>query len=210
MNDDIQTQLEALQSDDPQVRAAAADRLGRAKVAEAVEPLFDLLDDADGNVRLQAAYALRRIRDPRASLHMIRLLNDEEVAIRRTASTWFMTLTGNQSRLVEPLCDIMLEEDSRASTRDFAAMLLGKYGDERAVEPLHQLIRQYPRIRLRAAQSLQRMADPRSIPLLIPLLQDGDMRVQNMAAKTLEAIGTPDALDAVARWRKHRAEQPPD
>ena len=132
---------------------------------------------------------------------MIQQLNDDDDAIRRSASTWFMTLTGDQSYLTDPLCNIMLVEGSRNSTRDFAAMLLGKFGDNGAVEPLHQLIEQYPRIRLRATLSLGRMADPRSVPVLSQLLNDSDIRVQKTAAKVLKQIGTADAMIAVQQWK---------
>jgi HEAT repeat protein len=186
-----------LKSENPQVRAAAAEKLGRQRNADAVDALIELLNDAEATVRQAALNALRRIRDERASIHILAMLNDEDTGIRRGASSWCMTLTGDQSHLVETLIQLMMAEESRMSTREFAAMLLGKYGDERAVEPLHQIIRQHPRLRLRATQSLQRMADPRSVPLMRELLSDADPRVRQTAAKTLRTIGTPEALDVL-------------
>ena len=202
---DIQTLLNDLKSTDPDVICAAADQLGHQQMRDAVEPLLDLLNHDEAAVRLAAMMALRRIRDERASVPFIYLLNDPDTAIRRGASTWFMTLKGDQSHLVEPLCDVMLAEHSRMSTREFAAMLLGKYGDERAVDALHQAMTQHERLQTRITQTLRRMADPRSVPFLLPLLEpDKDIRVQGAAAKTLEAIGTPEALDAARAWRERR------
>jgi HEAT repeat protein len=195
--DNVSTLIADLQSDDPTTRAAAAEALGRQRCVDAVDALILLLADAEPTVRQAALNALRRIRDERASLHILAMLNDEDTGIRRGASSWCMTLSGDQAHLVETLVAMMLAENSRMSTREFAAMLLGKYGDERAVEPLHQLIQQYPRLRLRAAQSLQHMADPRSIPLMRELLADEDLRVGRTAAKTLRIIGTPAALEAL-------------
>ena len=186
--DEVSMLIAGLQSDDPVRRAAASEALGRLRRADAVDALILLLADAESTVRQAALNALRRIRDERASVHILAMLNDEDIGIRRGASSWCMTLSGDQAHLVETLVAMMLAENSRMSTREFAAMLLGKYGDERAVEPLHQVIRQYPRLRLRAAQSLQRMADPRSIPLMRELLADEDPRVQRTAAKTLAAL----------------------
>jgi HEAT repeat protein len=201
---DIQIQLTALKSENPAERAQAAQTLGLAKAAQAVDTLINLLADPVVGVRREAVYALRRIRDERASIPMIQMLNDPDDAIRRSASTWFMTLTGDQTYLVEPLCEIMLAEDSRMSARDFAAMLLGKFGDDRAVEPLHRLIHKYPRMRLRAILSLLRMSDPRSMPVLSELLMNDDLRVQQTAVKVLKSIGTPEALNAVQQWEQNQ------
>jgi len=208
---DIHTLLKQLQSDDVDAICTAATVLGHQQISEVVQPLLDLLTHDDASVRLAAMTALRRIRDERASVPFIDLLNDPDTAIRRGASTWFMTISGDQSALVEPLCAVMLAEASRMSTREFAAMLLGKYGDERAIPALHQAMTTYPRLQTRITQTLRRMADPRSVPVLLPLLGDQhEMRLQATAAKTLEAIGTPDALEAARAWREKRGRTGPD
>lgn len=199
---DMHRHLARLKSDNSDERAQAARALGMAQATDALELLLELLNDPVTEVRREAVYALRRIRDERASPSMILMLNDEDDAIRRSASTWFMTLTGDQSHLVEPLCEIMLAPNIRRSTRDFAAMLLGKFGNERAVEPLHQLIADYPDMRLRATFSLLRMKDPRSVLILRELLVDDDLRVQHTAIRVLQAIATPEALDAVHWWEQ--------
>lgn len=210
MNDN-QSLITQLASDESDQRREAALALGRARAVGAVEALISTLQDDEAEVRLAAMNALRLIHDERASIPIIKLLNDPDTAIRRGASTWFMTITGDQSALVEPLCEIMLAEDSRMSTREFAAMLLGKFGDERAVDALHQVMVDHPRLQTRVIQTLRRMADPRSVPVLTPLLADDvERRVQATAAKTLTAIDTPEARAAVMAWRQRTGKAGPD
>ena len=195
--------LRQLQADDPTECIAAAEALGRQKNVDAVEPLLDLLRHDDIDVKRAAVVALRRIRDERASVPFIYLFNDEDDAVRRGVSAWFMGLRGDQSHLVEPLCEVLTAPESRISTREFAAMLLGKFGDEHALDALHDALEMYPQLRLRITQTLQRTADPRSVPYLVPLLDaTGDPRLPRVAAKTLKMIGTPAALAAVEVWQQ--------
>ncbi len=63
---DIQTHLEALKSDHPAKRCAAATALGNLGDKRAVEPLIEALKDSDHMVRAMAAKALGSIGDPRA------------------------------------------------------------------------------------------------------------------------------------------------
>jgi hypothetical protein len=59
--------VEALESPSPKVRASAAATLGGAPAAVAVDPLIDVLHDADPAVAAAAATALGELADPRAA-----------------------------------------------------------------------------------------------------------------------------------------------
>ena len=77
---------EALGSDDPSVRAMAADVLGHLGDTDAVPRLMDRLHDDEVNVRLAAAAALRRIGSPQARPALAHTaLSDQEPAVRALA-----------------------------------------------------------------------------------------------------------------------------
>ncbi|MGB3755121.1 MAG: HEAT repeat domain-containing protein [Rivularia sp. (in: cyanobacteria)] len=69
----IQPLINALQDSDFNVRRAAAGSLVQQK---AVEPLIRALDSNDRNVRFEASWALTRLRDPRGSEALSRIIED--------------------------------------------------------------------------------------------------------------------------------------
>jgi HEAT repeat protein len=152
--------------------------LGDLKNAEAVEPLIDVLNDAENEVRRSAAKALGHLGAKWAAEPLIAALTDPEKRVRSSAADALGEL--GDGRAVEPL--IAALNDANAEVRSNVAEALGKMRDARAVEPL------------------------------IPLLIDTDKaegantfasttRVCDTAARALEAIGTPEALEAVRSWR---------
>ncbi len=67
--------VKALNDDDPEARAAAAEALGRETDPRAIEILIGLLaSDNDTRVRLKAAEALRQSKDGRAVEALVQLL----------------------------------------------------------------------------------------------------------------------------------------
>ncbi|GAB4340622.1 MAG: hypothetical protein Kow00117_21000 [Phototrophicales bacterium] len=191
-----------LKADDPSQREQAALELGNRRATEALDALIAALDDPVGAVRCAVILALRYINHPRGDIALIPLFNDTDNAVRRRVSAWAMTREGEQPHLVEPLIAQLRDPDSRKSTIDFILMLLGKWGDARALEALHDMTQhEFAPFRLRAAQSLRKMADASSVVYLTPLLNDPHPGVQATAAKTLTAIGTPEALSAVSNWK---------
>ncbi len=63
---DMESMIEALKHEDPNIRWDAARALGTLRDARAVEPLLCALDDPDPDVRRKAVLALAKIRDHRA------------------------------------------------------------------------------------------------------------------------------------------------
>lgn len=195
-----------LHADDPALREQAAAELGNRRASEAVDALIAALNDPISAVRCAAILALRHIQQPRGDVALIPLFNDTDNAVRRRVSAWAMTREGDQPHLVEPLIALLEDPNSRKSTADFVLMLLGKWGDARALDALHRMTEhEFQPFRLRAAQSLRKMADERSVEHLIPLLDDPHPGVQATAAKTLTAIGTPEALAAVQGWEGNKS-----
>ncbi|MFB6281155.1 MAG: HEAT repeat domain-containing protein [Haloferacaceae archaeon] len=123
--------VNALASDRPEVRMAAATVLGRIGDGEATMPLVDLLDDPEPDVRRRAARALGRIGDRRANEALAAALDDGNPGVRRAAAVALGALGGD---VVGPLVDAL--DDRNESVRRAAVDSLGDVGDPAAVEPL--------------------------------------------------------------------------
>ena len=71
---------------DENIMYMAAEALG--EIGEpAVEPLINALQDEDKNVRMLAASALGKIKDPRAIQPLVALMGDEDVNVRQNTNT---------------------------------------------------------------------------------------------------------------------------
>ena len=73
--------MEGLQSDSPRLRSGAAQILGRAQVASAVDELVSTADDADPEVRCNVVIALGHIRAPASRATLERLAGDEDETV---------------------------------------------------------------------------------------------------------------------------------
>lgn len=134
----------ALDSQDDQTRAGAAQALGVIGDLRAVEPLIATLSDQRVWGRDQAADALGAIGDARAVAPLIAELRRGEAERNRqgrrtddhsgsTHARDALTLIGTPA--VEPLIATLKDKDWKA--RWAAASTLGRIGDTRAVGPLH-------------------------------------------------------------------------
>lgn len=82
----IEPLVKALQDFWPDVRSAAVE--AQAKIgAPAIALLLQMLQDEDPEVRVKAAWALRKIADAKAVPPLIQALTDEAFDVRRTAAT---------------------------------------------------------------------------------------------------------------------------
>src|SRR5438128_525983 len=68
------------------VRGLAASELAKAGVEEAGPPIIDLLKDENHWVRMDAAIALGRLREPSAVGALIEALADDRLSVRRWAA----------------------------------------------------------------------------------------------------------------------------
>ncbi|MFB6156216.1 MAG: HEAT repeat domain-containing protein [Haloferacaceae archaeon] len=123
--------VNALSSDRPEVRMAAAAVLGRIGDGSAVGPLTDLLDDPEPRVRARVVRALGRIGDRRANDPVAARLEDPNAAVRREAAVALGKLGGE---VVDPL--VVALDDGNEGVRRAAVDSLGDLGREAAVDPL--------------------------------------------------------------------------
>jgi HEAT repeat protein len=84
----METMIEALKHDDPNIRWDAARGLGILRDARAVEPLLCALGDPDPDVRRKAALALAKIRDHRAVEALQSCSMNDENQVVRWAAAW--------------------------------------------------------------------------------------------------------------------------
>ena len=73
--------MEGLRSDSPRLRSGAAQILGRARAASAVDRLLSTADDADPEVRCNVAIALGHIGAPASRATLERLAGDEDETV---------------------------------------------------------------------------------------------------------------------------------
>ena len=146
----------------------------------------------DFQTRRRAAKSLRQIKDPSASLALVRSLNDWDPVLRETSSQAIVEF-GDKQVVVPPL--IRYLHSWKPSVRLHAAQILGEMGDPRAVEPLTRAFRREPNdvtghAMLEALKSLGAPVDAGWEELDRQRIQKGD-----------ERRAKDDA------WRKKRKEQ---
>jgi len=200
----------------------AAEFLGAAGDAAAVEPLVAALGDEDAALRQRAAMALGELASPEAIPALISALGDRDRAVQWFAAT---SLAKIGTPAVEPLI-AELHRDERDAVVG-AVMALGRMRAERAVGPLVTLlsapdlyVREHavealvaigrPAVRplIAAATSaepvtkkgavvaLGRLADAAAAETLVGLLGDADLVARHYAVVALRQPG-PAAYDAL-------------
>ncbi len=180
-----------LKSKDAEVRAMAADALGKTKSKRAVKELASVVEDDDHIVRSKAVGALHDIGAPAVNA-LIGGVKGDNSDVRRLCAKYL----GFQKdkRAVEPLLAVL--NDHESSVRATVAFALGKFGDPRAVEPLLSTLKDpETEVRARSASALGRIGDNKAFVHLQPLLNDKEGRVRRSAAF---AVGKTGGHQAVA------------
>lgn len=127
----------ALKDPEDEVRIASCLALGFFKDPSTFDEITNvLLDDPKIEVRQAAAKALGNTQHPRALPHLMEALHDSFWWYEReqAAGELLHAIERMESVAVEPL--IAALQDKEGTVRKFAAILLGRIGDPRAIEPL--------------------------------------------------------------------------
>jgi HEAT repeat protein len=193
-------------------RAAAARSLGERRAVEAVRPLIAALSDAEP-VRASAARSLAIIKDPQAVEPLIGLLTDINRPVSEASAHVLGELKDN--RAVAPLVAALKNGNEEAGTalvqfgavavkpliaclgeaegRRSAARALARIG-EPAVGPLIEAFRIYAgEAQIATARALAAIEDLRVADTLMPMLNDGNVRLVATAYNILLRINGPDA-----------------
>jgi HEAT repeat protein len=205
-NQEIQKLIDELSSDNSHIVRKAAQRLGEIGSFSAVDALITVLL-GDNWVTVDAAIALGKIGDNKAvealtqTLHSDKLRAFEHDAIEKaTSSGDWRGAIAIAEHIGEDISALRIE----------SARALGQIGDKQAVPDLLVTIRDYSDGDVQAAayEALSQLHAVEAIPSLIEMLADqtpikssDPQPTCNYAAKTLEQLGTPEALAAVSAWR---------
>lgn len=202
----------------PQARAAAARSLGERRSVEAVRPLIGALSDAEP-VRASAARALANIRDPNAVEPLIALLTDSNRPVSEASARVLGELKDNRAVAplvaalksgneeagpalvqfgavaVKPLIECLSVTEGRRS----AVRALARIGKP-AAGPLIEALRSYAdEARIATARALVAIDDPRVAETLMPMLNDGDLRLVATAYNLLLRTNAPDTEDLLRK-----------
>ena len=221
----IASLIRVMTTEGPEKRAAAAAALGRIG-RPAVKPLMTALPHDDEAVRTDLAKALARV-GPAAVDLLIPGIMDKDIHIRWGSAVALGDI--GDVRAVDPL--IAGLRDRTWASRMCTALALGRIGDRRAVPPLIEAVNDttWPH-RFAAVQALGQLGDARAVKPLVTLLNDGALRaeasqalaklgkvavpplldalrgeneaLQQVAADALSTIKDPQAVEAVAKYRR--------
>jgi len=122
----------ALSSDVPELRMAAASALGTLGETSAVPSLVNQLSDENPKVRVRCCAALARLDHPKAVPALIERLSDPHGEVRREAAVALASIGTDQA--LAALLDML--DDTKTSIRRVAASSLGEAGSVEAVQPL--------------------------------------------------------------------------
>ncbi|MFW6385041.1 MAG: HEAT repeat domain-containing protein [Halodesulfurarchaeum sp.] len=125
-----ETFVSDLGAEEPTLRMAAANVLGKIGSSNAVGPLLERLDDPNPRVRARVARALGKIGDPTAAGALVEHLDGEPIGVRREVADALGYVGG-----AEALAGLMTAADDENETiRRTVASSLGQFGDERAID----------------------------------------------------------------------------
>jgi len=122
----------ALSSEVPELRMAAASALGKLGETSAVPPLVNQLTDEDPQVRVRCCAALAQLDHPKAVPALIERLSDPDGEVRMEAAVALASIGTDQA--LAALLDML--DDNNTAIRRIAASSLGEAGSVSAVQPL--------------------------------------------------------------------------
>jgi HEAT repeat protein len=171
----------------------------------AVFPLIGALRHANPAVRVHAAHALARIRNPIAIPAMIAALEDTEnnsagaIAAEKALVSWGEDAKG-------ALFQVGLQ--GPVDVRPRALRALGRIGGGDLEQPLRALISDpVPAVRTQAAVALAQIGGARAVEVIAPLLSDSDKWVRYGVAEALVHVGSVRGEPVLEQARKDPEEE---
>lgn len=181
--------LGALKDSEDEVRIAACLALGYFKDPATFDEITNvLLDDPKIEVRQAAAKALGNTEHPAALPYLMEALHDSYWWFEReyAAVDLLQAIEKMGSEAVDPLIKAL--EDNEGTVRKFAATLLGKLGDLRAIEPLGMALYDlHHEVGSASAESLAKFGAP-AVDVLIGALSHPEMWIRIHSITALSKI----------------------
>ena len=137
----VQPLREALKDNELEVRIEAVKALGKFNLPETFDNMADLLlEDVEIKARQAAAQALGETKHPQALPYLMIALRDPFWWYERegAAEVLLEAIQGMRMMAVDTLLEAL--NDSEMTIRRFAAKLLGRIGDSRAIKPLEMAL----------------------------------------------------------------------
>jgi HEAT repeat protein len=179
-----------LKDEDADVRAAAAESLGKLEDSRAVPGLIAALSDREAKVRAAAAESLAKFTDPRAVSALSALLADADVEVRKQA----LDALSEYESGVPAAGIIRLLSDPDADLRRDAAHALARVGDRSAGAALAPLVRDpSPDVRQAAIEAIAELHDVSHAAAIVPALSDANADVRQQALEALSELKVPVA-----------------
>jgi HEAT repeat protein len=184
--------LNTLKDPESDVRIAACLGLGMFKDPSAFDEIANLLlDDPKIEVRQAAAKALGSTRHPAALPFLMEALHDSYWWYEReSAAGDLLTAIENMgAAAVEPLIDAL--RDREGAVRKYAAILLGRIGDPRAIEPLGMALYDlHHDVGKASAEALARFGAA-SFEVLVEALEHPEMWIRIHSVDVLPKVKEP-------------------
>lgn len=207
-DDAVPSLINAFADESAPIRLLIIEILGQIGDVRASNILVGALRSENPDLQAAASIALIRI-GPGVITPLLDLLIDfQDAALRRTAIDIVIQMG---ERAVDSLKTSMVE--GTELERNQAGWLLSEMGDEGINALLSVLNHPSDFVRCTATWSLGNTRSPRVVPELVVRLSDNGksmfsgLRVSDAAVKSLERIGTPEALASLERWRRTQAKQ---
>jgi HEAT repeat protein len=186
---------ELLRDPDKKVRLQAAQTLKRLPPdARTVPALLEAIAEKDRPIRAASAAALGATKDPRAVGPLIALLKDPSQVIEvRQAACWGLTYS-DSAEATDALAEALTK--GLPAVRQTAALHLGKRGNNQAVAPLLEILRDAKQPGIRRAEAIKVLAtlnDPRVGPALRLAAHDKDGDVRTAAQSAFATVTTKPA-----------------
>jgi HEAT repeat protein len=190
----MKTELKLPLRSNDELGSSAAEALSEIG-APSVEPLIAALRLGDPKVRLHAAFALCRVRDPRAIEPLIVALKDSDGMIQMQATLALASIGRSKISLSDNFC-----ADNQAHAGWIAAQILGVISDPRVVSALFEARNQHDtEVVARAYVFFIERGQPESEgPLIAALSEFGD---EGMADDFLNS-GNENLAEAARRWAR--------
>jgi HEAT repeat protein len=196
--------------EDAYVRWVTAEALGLIAQPEATRTLEVLLNDTDWMVRSTAVRALAEIGDADSLPLVLQLLKDSRDEVRATVAEEVARF--NNPQAVPALIEALNDENSYV--RQQAVRSLGRLGDARSVAALIELLRA-PHVnayqRALILEALGKIGSDEAVEPISQLLDSTEkpdlklgLTLGEIAAETLEHIGSSAALRVLAAWSKRK------
>lgn len=173
--------IEQLESEDLEIRKAAAVALGRIGDARAVPALIEALED-DAELVIAAADALAKIGDPRAFEPLLARVGDASAAVRQSVVGALNSLGSPEM----PARVLPLLSDADPNVRESAVKIAGYFGYRECTDLLlERCLDEDERVRRAAVEHLPYLEDERATPALVRALRHDTPKVRAAAASAL-------------------------